>query len=139
MRSKWSLRKYTVDRKALKNLNSYELIEASCKWLADQRNVTSEEHLCYNKHLMYLASKAKSDKFVESSHVNYDIATRKMAQEIGFQAFKYGNNEASMEYYVVENFKSRSSTTRPSVSLRYYSSKSAGYTKEGKKPCYRCL
>lgn len=133
-RSKWSLRKYTVDKKDLKKTNCYELIEASCKWLADQQNVSADEHMCFNKHLMYLATKAKSDKFIETSHVNYDIATRKLAQDIGFKAFRYGNNEASMEYYVVENFKSH---TKNKSYAGTHSAKSAGYTKDGKKPCYR--
>lgn len=131
-RSKWSVKRYTTDKKELKKLNAYELIEASCKWTIDQQSLSATDYRGFIKHIQYIAGKAKSDKFVDTTHVNYDLAIRKEAETEGFGAFKGGDPEHSIAIYSVENLRPRSGKGNYQVNA-----KTNVMSKDGKRPCYK--
>ena len=49
-------------------------------------------------------SRAKSDRFTNTAHAQYDLAVRKLAIDDGFKAFTAGNPELSLKYYALEFF-----------------------------------
>lgn len=132
IRSKWSLKRFTEDRKEVKKLNANEVIEATCAWLADKDNLCVEEVLGVVKHIGYMAGKAKADRYTDSAHARFDIAVRKRAAKHGFAAFSAENSEASLKYYALEYMKERKSGG---------AGKGGGaakqlFTRDGKRPCF---
>lgn len=132
-RSKWSIKRYTTDKKLVKKLTPPELIEASCLWMIDQKNLVVPDYVAFIKHISYIAGKDKCDKFNDSAHVNYDTAVRKVAEEEGFKAFRRGDPELSIVHFSIENFKVKSTPRQASRTA----SRQGGYSKEGKRPCYK--
>ena len=129
-KSKWSLRRYTEDRKEVKKLNAYELIEASCSWFFDQEDLTTMKYCHFMKHIAFLAAKAKADKFLDCAHVHYDLAIRKLCVKQGFAAFTAGNSDLALKYYAFENLKpKRLGTGTKAPATR-------AFVKDGKRPCY---
>ena len=128
-RSKWSLRRYT-NKKEVSKLNCYELIESSCNWFADQSNRTFEDYDGFIAHVRFLASKAKRDRFLDSSHVSYDCAIRRIAEKEGMKAFNGGNPEHSITYYSCESMRNKNSSNLSNEK------KSNAYVKDGVKPCF---
>ena len=130
-RSKWALRRYTEDKKDVKKLNLLELIEASCAWLFDQPDLDSVKYEHFVKHIALMSSKGKNDQFLNSAHVHYDLAVRKLCVKNGFSAFSTGNTDLVLKYYAFENIKTRrtGTGTKPPAQRR-------PFTRDGKRPCY---
>ena len=75
--SKWSVKRFMEERKDVKKMTPFELIEASYSWVVDDAD--EESLIGFIKHTGYMAGKAKSGRFVDAAHVNYDLAVRKLA------------------------------------------------------------
>lgn len=135
-RSKWSLKRYTSDKKVVRKLTPPELIEASCLWMVDQKNVTAPDYVAFLKHVAYLAGKDKCDKFSDSAHVCYDTAVRKVAEEEGFKAFRRGDPELSIVHFSIENFKVKTTGSDRTKQTSRASGRQ-DYSKDGKRPCFR--
>lgn len=120
-KSKWSIKRHTTDKKEIKKLSPHELVEASGKWVLDRDDMTIEDYQSFIKHIVFLSSKAKCDKFVDSCHVQYDLAVRKRAVKEGFKAFTAGDQECSVAVYSIENLRSRAGTkhTTPYTMRRF--------------------
>lgn len=131
-RSKWGLKKYTIDKKDVKKLNICELIEATCAWAVDQDSLDLPSAKGIFNHIAYMAGRAATDKFNDSAHVHYDLAIRKKAITEGFEAFKLGDSVYSIVHYSLENLKSKSA-----AKVKAHTGKSHLFVKEGKRPCYR--
>ena len=113
-RSKWSVNKFKEERKDVKKKAPFELIEASCVWVVDRKDVDADSLIGFIKHICYIAGKAKSGRFVDAAHVNYDLAVRKLAFSDGFKAFSADNLEIALKYNAFEFMKKPSSMTAPS-------------------------
>ena len=110
-RSKWSVKRFMEERKDIKKMIPFELIEASCAWVVDKKDADEESLIGFIKHIGYMAGKAKSGRFVDAAHINYDLAVRKLAVSDGYKAFTAGNPELALKYYAFEYMKKPSSTT----------------------------
>ena len=56
------------ERKDVKKMTPFELIEASCAWVVDRRDIDAESLVRFIKHISYIAGKAKSGRFVDATH-----------------------------------------------------------------------
>ena len=130
-RSKWSLKKFTVDKKEVKKLNICELIEATCLWAVDQDNLEIKDAKGIFKHISFIAGRASTDKFIDAAHTRYDLAIRKKAVAEGYGAFKLCDSEYSIIHYSLENVKGKTHKSKS------HADKSHLHIKDGKRPCYR--
>ena len=73
-RSKWSVKRFMEERKDVKKMTAFELFEASCAWVVDKKDADEESLIGFIKHMGYMVGKAKSGRFVDAAHVNYDLA-----------------------------------------------------------------
>ena len=81
----------------------------------------------------YIAGKAKLRWFIDTAHINYDLAIRKLAVSDGYKVFTAGNTELALKYYAFENMKKSTSTniyTRPGAAHQKL------FVHDGKKPCF---
>jgi len=135
MRSKWSLKRYTIDNKEVRKLSPWEIVEATCETL-DIDLMTTKDHRALLVHLGFLAQRAKNDVFKESAHAEYDLTVRKRALREGFEAFRTGNEFAAISRYNYDNLRGRGDKNYKRLSKRRAHSPSKGVTKDGKAPCY---
>ena len=68
--------------------------------------------------------------FVNSTHLDYDLAFRKVAEEIGFDAFGKAHQGVSATFYGAQNMQNR---RQPNISLAPAFRKFNNY---GKRVCY---
>ena len=88
-----------------------KVIEASCNWVLDSKAMTVNDYRQFIKHIGYIAGRAKSDKFTNATHANYNLAIRKFAFN---EAFSAGNPELWLSYYALEYLKpAKASSRRP--------------------------
>lgn len=130
-RSKWAIKRYVEDHKNVKKINPHELVEASCAWVADQKDLTVGGLLGFISHIGYMAGKAKGGRYLDSAHAKYDLGIRKLAAKSGFAAFTGGDPEVSLKYYSLDFCKEKKSS-----SSKYGRGGGKPYSRDGKKPCY---
>ena len=73
--------------------------------MIDSKDTSREDYRRFVRHIGYIAGRAKSDKFSNAAHAQYDLAVRKLALDDGFKAFTAGNSELSLKYYALEFLK----------------------------------
>lgn len=129
LRSKWSLRRYTVLGKEVKKMNCYELVTASIRWILDIQGVTVKDFRAFLEHICFMSSRARQNDFHDSTHVEYDKDVRKLAEIEGFAAFGSSNTGMSMFHYGMHNMRPKKQVGNVK--------KGSTYTKEGKSGCYR--
>ena len=105
LKSKWSIKKYLDNKKRLSQLSPFEVIEASCNWVLDSNALTINDCRQFIKYIGYIVGRAKSEKFTNAAHGNYELAVRKLAVDEVFSAFSAGNPVLSLRYYVLEYLK----------------------------------
>lgn len=135
-RSKWSIRRYLEDRKDLKKLSPFELVESSCSWVLDKKDVDVHDLKRFIMHLKYVASKAKSGQFTDKAHASYDLAIRKLAVDNGFDAFCAGNPELALQYYAFESMRGYTAKGGSHGAKASTSNTKQLFMKDGKKPCF---
>lgn len=135
-RSKWSIRRYLEDRKDLKKLSPFELIESSCGWVLDKKDLDLQDLRRFVKHIKYMSGKAKSGRFLDQAHASYDLAIRKLAVTDGYDAFCAGNPELALRYYAFESMRTQNAKSSASGSKYGQSSTKHLFCKDGKKPCF---
>ncbi len=136
-RSKWSLKRHVENRRDVKKLSPFELIEASCAWVLDTRDTDYDCLRKFIKHIGYMAGKAKSGIFLDKAHNLYDQSVRKLATSEGFNAFSAGNAEYSLKHYTYENMKKHAgSSGQRGAGGSYGGGGKNLFTRGGKKPCF---
>lgn len=115
--------------KEVRKLNCYELITASIRWCLDIQGLTVKDFRALMEHVCFMASRAKQNDFQDSTHVDYDIDIRKLAEVEGFAAFGSRNTGLAMFHYGMHNMRQRKTST----STR----KTSNFTKDGKTGCYK--
>ena len=70
---KKSIRKFTEEKKEIKKLNPFELLEASCLWFLDFQDTNEASVSRFISHIAFIAGKAKTIKFQDTAHALYDI------------------------------------------------------------------
>ena len=135
LRSKWSIKRFLEDRKDLKKVTPFELIESSCSWVLECKDLDVNSLKQFVKHIGYMAGKAKSGRFMDQAHANYDIAIRKLAAKEGFEAFSAGNPELALKYYAFEYMRKPSGVAGLGYSRTQSGTKQL-FIRDGKKPCF---
>ena len=104
-RRKWSIGKFTEEKKEVKKLNPFELLEASCLWFLDFQDTNDASAIRFISHIVFIAGKAKTFKFQDTAHTLYDTAVLKLAAKDGFEAFSAGNTDLALRYYSFEHLR----------------------------------
>lgn len=138
LRSKWSIRRYLEDRKDLKKLSPFELIESSCSWVLDKKDIDVQDLRRVVKHIKYISGRAKSGQFQDRAHASYDLAIRKLATTDGYEAFGAGNAEVALQYYAFEYMRGHSSKGAYGGVKNSHANTNTKqlFSKDGKKPCF---
>ena len=75
-----------MGRKSVRRLNTYELIGTSIHWVLSVDSLDMHDVRAFLEHLEFISVTANHNDFVDSTHVEYNIAIRKLAESVGFEA-----------------------------------------------------
>ena len=64
--------------------------------MLDSKDASADDYRRFIKHIVYIAGRAKSDRFTNAVHAQYDLAIRKPALDVGFKALTASSPELSL-------------------------------------------
>ena len=103
--SKWSLKRYTLARKDVRKLNCHELVCATTAWALDIPEMSIKDHRALLQHLNFISHRARHNDFLDSAHVEYDLAIRKTTETMGLEAFSSECIGSSVLHYDAQNMR----------------------------------
>lgn len=116
-RRKFSLKHYTLKRKAVKKLNFSEFMYAALNWAVKKGpkvGMEEPDYLRYMSHLSYISQKAASYNYVDEAFTAYDTAIREKVVEGDLSAFKLCDSEVSQLHFNMDNDREHGRRARPS-------------------------
>ena len=85
------------------HLNAYELIGAPIRWFLSIEGLNMCDIKAFLEHLECISFRVMHNDFTDSTHVEYELAVRKLAESIGFEAFSQAHTGMSVEHYGAQN------------------------------------
>lgn len=101
-KSKYSIRRHTLNDKLVRNLTFPELIYAACEWGrvdAEEAGFEIDDFKNYLGHISYMAVKHAQGKYIDQAFVNYDKVVRENADRHGPGAFEGSDNHLTNVYF----------------------------------------
>ena len=82
-----------------------ELIGASIRWFLARDSTTMLDTRAFLEHIEFLTVRAMHEDFRDLTHVEYDLAVRRSAENMEFKAFSSSQTGASEKYYGAQNMR----------------------------------